>query len=123
MRVRYRPKTVRLPRDVVVTFADGAKQRGLLRRPPSARYGCRALLPMLLVPEAASGPVQDTPGTRWPSRTRGSWRRSSAASGPRRPRGVECERGQAARETPAKTTRTVPLEFKDNETGEHFDVG
>ncbi len=29
---------------------------------------------------------------------------------------------QAARETPAKTTRTVPLEFKDNATGEMLDV-
>ncbi len=36
--------------------------------------------------------------------------------------GVEREQGQAARETPAKTTRTVPLEFKDTATGEHFDV-
>jgi hypothetical protein len=27
-----------------------------------------------------------------------------------------------AYETPAKTTRTVPLEFKDEATGEHFDV-
>jgi hypothetical protein len=35
--------------------------------------------------------------------------------------GVEREQGQAADETPPKTTRT-PLEFKDDETGEHFDV-
>ncbi len=36
--------------------------------------------------------------------------------------GVEYEQSQAARQTPAKTTRTVPLEFKDEATGEHFDV-
>ncbi len=36
--------------------------------------------------------------------------------------GVEREQGQAAHERPAKTTRTVPLEFKDEATGEHFDV-
>ncbi len=30
--------------------------------------------------------------------------------------------GKAARETPAQTTRTVSLEFKDPATGEHFDV-
>ncbi len=30
--------------------------------------------------------------------------------------------GKAAHEAPAKTTRTVRLEFKDNATGEHFDV-
>ncbi len=36
--------------------------------------------------------------------------------------GVEREQGHVARETPAKTTPTVPLEFKDNATGEHFDV-
>ncbi len=32
------------------------------------------------------------------------------------------EQGRAARETPAKITRTVPLVFKDTATGEHFDV-
>ncbi len=31
--------------------------------------------------------------------------------------GVEREQGHAARETPAKTTRTGPLEFKDEATG------
>ncbi len=36
--------------------------------------------------------------------------------------GVEREQGQAAHQTPAKTTRTVPLEFKDTATGEEFDV-
>jgi hypothetical protein len=30
--------------------------------------------------------------------------------------------GQAARETPAKTRGTLPLEFKDTATGGHFDV-
>jgi hypothetical protein len=36
--------------------------------------------------------------------------------------GVEREQGQAARQTPAKSTGTVPLEFKDTATGEHFDI-
>ncbi len=36
--------------------------------------------------------------------------------------GVEREQGHATRETPAKTAPTVPLEFKDTATGEHFDV-
>ncbi len=36
--------------------------------------------------------------------------------------GVDRVQGYVARETPAKTTRTVPLEFTDNATGEHFDV-
>ncbi len=34
--------------------------------------------------------------------------------------GVDRVQGQAANEARAKITRTVPLEFKDNETGEHF---
>ncbi len=34
----------------------------------------------------------------------------------------EREQGQAASETPAKIRRTVPLDFKDTATGEHFDV-
>ncbi len=45
--------------------------------------------------------------------------RTPTASGVERD---EHEQGQAAGETPAKTTRTVPLEFKDKETGEYFDV-
>jgi hypothetical protein len=46
-------------------------------------------------------------------------RRTPAASGVER---AEHEHDQAAREAPAKTTRTVPLGFKDDETGERFDV-
>jgi hypothetical protein len=42
--------------------------------------------------------------------------------GPRPPTAAGRAPAQAAHETPAKTTRTIPLEFKDNETGEHFDV-
>ncbi len=34
----------------------------------------------------------------------------------------EHEQGQAARETPAKATRMVPLEFMDDATGEVLDV-
>jgi hypothetical protein len=32
------------------------------------------------------------------------------------------QHGLAAHEAPAKTTRTVPYEFKDDETGEVLDV-
>ncbi len=47
--------------------------------------------------------------------SRGSTGRPSrASSGP--------GREQATRKTPAKTKRTVPLKFKDNETGEILDV-
>ncbi len=38
------------------------------------------------------------------------------------PAAADLAQAQAADETPAKTSGTVPLEFKDDETGEHFDV-
>ncbi len=58
-------------------------------------------------PQAVSDP--------WLVEEFGRQRNSTASGG-------ECQQGQVAREAPAKTTRTVPLEFKDNETGEDFDV-
>jgi hypothetical protein len=42
--------------------------------------------------------------------------------GLRPPTAADRAQAQAAHEAPAKITRTVPLEFKDNGTGEHFDV-
>jgi hypothetical protein len=42
--------------------------------------------------------------------------------GPPPPTAADRAQAQAAHAARAKTTRTVPLEFKDNETGEHFDV-
>jgi hypothetical protein len=42
--------------------------------------------------------------------------------GPRPPTAADRAQAQAAHETPAKAAPTVPLEFRDEATGEHFDV-
>jgi hypothetical protein len=83
--------------------------QGQYRRAFSRLWGTRPRYPW--DPQAVSDP--------WLVEEEFRRQRTPAASG------VECddrEQGQVAHETPAKTMRTVPLEFKDEATGEQFDV-
>ncbi len=122
----YRCSWCRKPRRYLYLLDLVRDEAGL--RPRSALSGLRTPAVRLtgLLPVGLLAPLRDPSKIPVGPRGRlGPVARGEGVRPPADPDGQRCRaraRPSCPCETPTKTTRTAPLEFKDNETGEYFDV-